>query len=220
MLFLTAATLIVWLLSFWAVAGFLRGRGFLCKLKRLFLAAGLASLGVLLSLLLVVLQAFQTFSGESLIARVTTRRLTPEEFELVYTPMSAAGAGTAKTVHLRGDQWAISGGIVKWHPWLTALGLPSRHKPTWLSGQFSSLERQRARPPTVEPIEFAADRLWQAFYWADPYVPFVEAVYGSSAYVFVEPGSVHEVYVTSSGYLIKRLRRVDAHGPPSSRGGF
>lgn len=201
---LAAATLLMGLLSLWAVAGFFRGRGVWCKLKRLFLAAVLAGMGVFFGFLLVVLQAFHAFSGESLIALVTTRRLAPEEFELAYVPMTAAGHGTAKTVRLQGDQWAISGGVVKWHPWLTALGLSSRHKPARLSGQFSSLERQRAQVPTVEPIEPDADRIWQALYRVDPYVPFIEAVYGSSAYVFVEPGVVCEVYVTPSGYLIKR----------------
>jgi len=73
-----------------------------------------------------------------------------------------------------------------------------------ISGQFSRLDQQRARPPTVYPVGPLIDRVWEAFYRADPYLPFVEAVYGSSAYVYVEPGVAQEVYVTSSGYLIKR----------------
>ena len=112
---------------------------------------------------------------------------------------------TTRIFRLRGDQWTISGGIVKWHPWLTALGLRSYHKPSRVSGQFSELQRQRHNWPTVEALEPDTDRFWEVLYWADPYLPFVEAAYGSSAYVYVEPQWVQEVYVTPSGYLIKRV---------------
>jgi hypothetical protein len=206
--FLAVTTVIIWLISLWLGVSGLRGRGLVRKLRRLLAAGACASLGVVLGTLLIVLHAFHAFSGETLVAQVTTRRLSPGAFELTYTPAPAGGGeATAKRVQLRGDQWSINGGIVKWHPWLTAIGLRSYHKPTRLSGQFSNLEQQRSRLPTVYPLEPHADRLWEALYWFDPHLPFVEAVYGSSAYVYVEPGVVQEIYVTPSGYLIKRSRR-------------
>jgi hypothetical protein len=73
-----------------------------------------------------------------------------------------------------------------------------------LAGQFSRLDEQRLHLPTVFPLEPRADRLWEALYWTGSYLPFIDAVYGSSAYVYVEPGMVYDVYVTPSGYLIKR----------------
>ncbi|MBI3321223.1 MAG: hypothetical protein HYZ91_03020 [Candidatus Omnitrophica bacterium] len=105
---------------------------------------------------------------------------------------------------LRGDQWVVSGGIIKWHPWLTMLGLKSYHKPMRISGQFSSLERQRLQAPAIYALEPGVDRLWEGLYWVAPSLPFIEAVYGSSAYVSVDPGITQEIYVTPSGYLIKR----------------
>ncbi len=200
---LAAATVVVWALSLWAVGAALRGPGLVRRLRRCVTAAVLAGLGILLGSLLLLLQLFEAFSAETLVARVTTRRLSPREFELTYAPADAA-TSSAVQVQLRGDQWSISGGIVKWHPWLTALGLASYHKPMRLAGQFSDLEQQRTHFPTVYALEPAADRFWEALYWADPALPFVEAVYGSSAYVYVEPGVVQEVYVTHSGYVIKR----------------
>jgi hypothetical protein len=212
--FLAAATLLIWLISIWLGASAFRSRGLVRRLQRLLAAAAFAGLGALLGALLFALQLFHAFSGETLIARVTTRRLSPGEFELTYTPVRAPSAsgrsptagGDAMMTHirLRGDQWSISGGIVKWHPWLSAFGLTTYHKPMRLGGQFSNLEQQRSHRPTVYALEPGADRFWEALYWADPYLPFVEAVYGSSAYVYVEPGVIQEVYVTPSGYMIKR----------------
>ena len=197
-------TAAVWCLAIWSALGVLRGPGVLRRMRKLVDAAVCVLLGGLLVGVLIFLRAFLAFSGETLVAEVKTRRLSPAEFELTYT---LAGAARVRTMALRGDQWAVSGGLVKWHPWLTAIGWPSYHKPMRLSGQFSKLEEQRRRPPTVEEIaEPGVDRFWEVLYRADPYLPFVEAVYGSSAYAYVEPGAVQEIYVTPSGYLIKKRR--------------
>ena len=200
---LIGVTTAVWLLALVTGLRTVRARGVVATLRGVLLAAIFGSVGTVLAALLLVLQAFQAFSGEMLIAQVTTRPLAAEEFELTYTPTGQT-AGVATTVRLTGDQWGLSGGIVKWHPWLTAMGLRSYHRPTRIVGQFSNLARSRTHPPTVSPLSGSTDWLWEAFYRADPYLPFIEAVYGSSAYVYVEPGRVYEIYVTPSGYLIKR----------------
>lgn len=205
MQWLVLGTGAVWLLALWSALGALRGPGVLRRVRKLVDAAVCVLLGALLAGILIFLRAFLAFSGETLVAEVRTRRLSPTEFELTYTP---SGDDRGLMTVLRGDQWAVSGGIVKWHPWLTAMGWPSYHKPMRLSGQFSSLEEQRRRPPTVEGIaEPGVDRFWEAVYWVDPVLPFVEAAYGSSAYAYVEPQAVQEIYVTPSGYLIKRRRQ-------------
>lgn len=202
---ITVATLLIWLLSGWFLVGAFRGGGLIQALRRLIGGLLLAGVGLLLVSLLLVLQACETFSGETRMAHVTTRRLSPEVFELTYTPVGDH-LTSAVRVELHGDQWSLSGGIVKWHPWLTALGLKSYQRPMRLSGQFSRLAQQRAQAPTVYPLDPARDRVWEILYRASPYLPFIEAVYGSSAYVYVEPNTVQAIYVTPSGYLIKRSR--------------
>ena len=207
---LVIATVVAWLLGIWLVLSAFRRPGVLRTPRTLLSAAGFAILGTLLGGALILLHCFQAFSGATLIARVSAQRLSPPDFELTYTP---AGSGEPiRHVRLAGDQWSISGGIVKWHPWLTALGLKSYHRPMRLSGQFSGLAQQRSHLPTVYALSPVADRFWEALYWADPYLPFVEAVYGSSAYVYVEPGAIQEVYITPSGYLIKRVQKGSSKG--------
>ena len=209
MTILAVSTLIVWGLALWSGAAALRPTGLTRRLKRLVAATLLAGLGSLLAALLVVLHAWHAFSGETLVARVTTTRLSPQDFTLKYLPVAegasaARGAGPITQIRLQGDQWSLSGGLVKWHPWLTALGLKSYHKPMRVSGQFSRLEPQRTHPPTVYPLDSDVDWVWEWLYRVSPALPFIDAVYGSAAYVYVEPGVIQEVYVTPSGYLIKR----------------
>jgi hypothetical protein len=205
MRWLVIVTIVVWALALWSAIGIVRGPGIFGRARRLFNTVFYGSFGAVLLTALIFLRAFLAFSGETHVAEVTTRRLSPVDFELTYTPV---GAGQGRTVTLRGDQWTVSGGIVKWHRWLTAAGWPSYHKPIRVSGQFSDLAAQRREPATAESVaEPGVDRFWEAAYWADPYLPFVDAVYGSSAYAYVEPGAIQDVYVTPSGYLIKNRTR-------------
>lgn len=191
----------VCLLTVGSVFGVLTSGGPVQLLSRLVRTALLGCLSALLITVSVLLHVLHAFTGETLVARVTTSRTAPDAFELVYQP---ATGEPARRVQLRGDQWAISGGIVAWHPWLTGLGVPSYHRPTRLSGQYADIKRQRAQAPTLAALEPAVDRVWESFYHLEPYLPFVGSVYGSSAYVYVEPDKIQEVYVTPTGYRIKR----------------
>lgn len=205
MALLSLVTGVVWLLAVGFAVGAVRGRGLIRRLRRLVAAALCACLGVLLAALLALQHGFQTFADETLVARVIATRLGGDEVELAYQPAQGQDK-TARTLRLQGDQWSVSGGVVKWHPWLTLLGLKSYHKPMRLSGQFSSLARQRANPPTVHALAPEPDRVWECLYRASRDLPFIEAVYGSSAYVYLEPEVTQEIYVTPSGYMIKRHR--------------
>ena len=162
------ATVGVWFLSAWCAIRAARVRGILRKLRALLAAALTAALGLLLGALLIVLHLFYAFTGEALVARIRTQPTGPDTFELLYQPTEARTLPVRAT--LRGDQWSVSGGIVKWHPWLTALGLASYHRPTRLSGQFSSLRRQQAEPQAVQALG-PADRVWEALYGAPRALP-------------------------------------------------
>ena len=198
-LFMLLSVGLAMMLSWWA----LRSRTLITLLQRVVLATLMALVAVLLSLLLVVLRACQTFSGETLVARVSVRSLEHDCFELTYRPESRVPR-VMTVAQLEGDQWALSGGIIKWHPWLTFLGMKSAHRPTRLIGQFSDLKRARRIPQTIVPLNGGEDRVWTWWFWAAPSLPFVEAVYGSSSFIFVDPAHEADIYVTPSGYLIKR----------------
>ena len=198
------AAIICGVLALWSLVGIFRG-GLLGRLQALVGTVIWGAAGLLLGAILVILHTFSAFTGETLVAVVETRRLGPDRFELTYSP--SANGETAETLELQGDQWAISGGIVKWHPWLTSLGLSTYHKPLRLTGQYVSPERQRARPPSVYLLDEQVDRFWEMLYWAEQKLPIVDAVYGSSAYVYAEPNMIAEIYITPIGYLIRRSPR-------------
>ena len=198
----------VWLVSLWCLLQALRAPGVVRKVRPLLTASAAAAIAALATALLTVTQMFQAFSGETLIAIVTITPLGPGEFEATYAP-AAPEAGQPARAILHGDQWEISGGVVKWRPWLTACGLKSYHKPTRLSGRFASLQRQRAQPPDAIALGLGADAVWEALYRAAPYLPIIDAAYGSAASAYVEAGVAYDVYVSLTGYVIRR-RAIDA----------
>ena len=200
MFILLLSTLICWLASLHYAKRMRQQFGVGGALPNFLVSLVCAGLGTLCGILLMVVQSFHAFSAETLVARVTTRRLSSEWFILSYMPVDTKRS-TSVVVQIRGDQWAITGGIVKWHHWLTAAGMKSYHKPMRISGQFADPKRH-SRAPTTSLLEPDTDKLWEWFYWMHTYLPFVEAVYGSTASAYVESNVVFHVYASPYGYLI------------------
>ena len=188
--------------------------GMIAALRRLAVSACCLGLGVLCLALALALRSFEAFAGSRPVAEVRCRWTGPKEFELSYVSLrGGVAAAQPRVFRLRGDQWSISGGVIKWHPWLTALGLPSYHRPGRVSGRFSRLEDETAAAPSAYDLDGEFDRVWWWFYRLDPALPFVQAVYGSAAFTFVNPAVRHILEVTPSGYLIRQER---AEQPASS----
>lgn len=175
------------------------------KRLRWFLAALLfACAAVALGMSLAVIRVFNVLSEKTPVAIVSLHAVSSDEFDLFYSQMDGPETASGQTFRLKGDQWSVSGGIIKWHPALTLLGLKSYQKPLRISGQYASLARQRANYPSVFALSDSADRLWEAVYRLGPFLHFIEAVYGSSAYAYADPQFTYQVYATPTGYMIKR----------------
>ncbi len=184
--------------------------GLFSTIRNLMVGVALLSVGTLCVGLRLALRSFEAFASSRLVAEVHCRWVGHQAFELSFTPVRDGRLQTPQLLSLRGDQWVLGGGIVKWHPWLTALGLPSYHKLTRVSGRFANVQEEVTAPPTAVELNGGVDQIWWTFYRLTPILPFVEATYGSAAFTYVNPAVVHDIYVTPSGYLIKRQ-------PPASR---
>ena len=182
----------------------MRRLGMLARLQTLMLGTLCVLLGSLCVGLWLALHAFETFSRETLVAHVSCNRLKDQEFDVTMRRMLHGQEGPPEHFVLRGDQWEASGGIVKWHPWLTALGLPSYYKLMRLTGRYVRTADERAHPPTAYDLNGETDWAWWLLYRLDPILPFVEAAYGSAAFVKLDPSMPADLYVTPSGFLVKR----------------
>lgn len=201
---LVVCTLLVWLVAVACLYSAFVQKGWVRKGKRLIVALVCICIGIyLLFFTAFIHYSFQPFASEKVVAHVSVDWLGPGEFELTYTP-AGDPAALAQSIQLRGDQWIITGGIVKWHPLLAFFGIrKSYHKPMRLGGQFSGIKRHRSELPSIHNLSPDVDRFWKALYRADPYLPFIDVVYASSAFILVEPYRIGEIYVGPSGYFMK-----------------
>ncbi|MBI3088569.1 MAG: hypothetical protein HYY91_06795 [Candidatus Omnitrophica bacterium] len=183
-----------------------RRAGLMVKCRGLLSGLVYAGLGSGCLAFALTLRAFDAVVQKTPAAEVRCRWRSPQAFTLTLTRLRQGTRQAPQTFELRGDQWSVSGGMVTWHPWLTALGLPSYHRLTRVSGRFSRAAQERLVAPTAFEVDGEGDWLWAWWYRLDPYLPFVEAAYGSAAFLPVDPDVIATVSVTPSGYLIERVR--------------
>ena len=152
--------------------------------------------------LALALRTYAVFTREEPVATVECTPLhgMPPHFQLHYTP---AGHSAPQTFELVGDQWMVSGEILKWHPWLNLVGFRTVHKPTRVSGRFANVALERALQPTAFDLNGGAGWCWSWLHRHDHWLPLVEAVYGNSVYTFANAHRTFTIYITPSGYLVK-----------------
>lgn len=186
------------------IATLRRARGWTAVLRRLVLGIGVAGVGGICLSLWLALRGCEQFWRAAVVADVRCQWTGPKRFLLTLTPRRREQPPPAQTFSLRGDQWMLSGHVVKWHPWLTALGVPSYHRLSRVSGRFADTAEETRHVPTAFTLGGERDRVWEWFHRLDPVLPFVEAAYGSSAFLPVDPRASFEVLVSPAGYFIRR----------------
>jgi hypothetical protein len=173
------------------------------------IACLMASIGCVLAALLsssmaMTMRTYTRLTFEQPIARVycTQPTGTPPQYRLHYTPLIPHEQPT-RIFDMVGDQWMVSGDILKWHPWLNLVGMHTVHKPTRISGRFLRPKDAQTFPHTVHELNGGTDTWWLALYQAQHVSHLIEAVYGNGVYTFAHPGHTYTIYVSTSGYLVK-----------------
>ncbi len=155
------------------------------------------------------LRSFHVFLAEDLVAVVRCEPApdgVPYRFLIEVTQREGPAPGRREKFPMSGDQWSIGGDLLKWDPWLTALGVKSLHKLTRLESRYLAADRERSGPRCAYDLNGGSSPVWRFLHRFGAYLPWVDAVYGSATYTDAVPGGRWGVYVTHSGYLVRRLR--------------
>ena len=167
----------------------------------LLMTMGLAVFGFTMAL-----RAYHIFTKEELVAIV---KCVPAEEEkslvLEYTEVVNSKRTPPKQYILKGDQWMIDGDILKWDSWVNFLGIHTCYKTTRISSRYIDVKDEMSQPRIAYELNGGTDFLWKMLYRDGQGFPFVEAAYGSATYQFPDEDAVFGVYVTTSGYMTKRM---------------
>lgn len=166
-----------------------------------------AVLGALLFVLYLNLNSYTAFTQETLVAKLKVKHVKGElyDMELTYTPVANSREGSEEIYLLKGNQWMIDGDILKWKPALNLLGFKTAYKITRILGRYLLAGEHSQGPLTLYTINGGTGALWLFFHTYQRFFPFVEAVYGNAAYAFPDEKAVFGIYVTTSGFIIKKL---------------
>ncbi len=171
------------------------------------LASGLSATALLLGAALALLAA---------LGLKGYRRLTTEQpaGELHLTARAARdfdavlvfADGRQRRFELRGDEWQVDARVLTWHPFATLLGFDTVYRLERIGGRYSRVEDERTLPRTVYALNSADPvDLWALLRRYRDDLPWIDARYGSAAYLPMADGAQYLIGVSPSGLVGRPL---------------
>ena len=192
------------LLFLWTALRSLRQRRVAGGLTSGLFALALLSLAVGALLLGEDIGTYRRVSAEQAAGEIKFSRVDKHQFNgvLVYP------TGEHETFTLRGDEWQIDARILKWRAFVNLVGIDAAYRLERISGRYSRVEDERTEPRTVYALH-PRDQidLWDLLHVWHAWLPWVDALYGSAAYLPMADGARYEIKVSQSGLLARPLNQ-------------
>ncbi len=188
--------LIAWLLF----AGSRRTRGMGRFLRGVF---GLLFFLLALALggLAMLLHNYLHIADDIAIARVSIKQLGPQDFQMVFVPR----AGATRTLDLHGDQWEVDARVIRWDLPAQLAGFPPLYQIERIGGRYRDIAQEHASPRSVVAVNDPAwFDIWTFKHRFPRWLPFVDADYGSGAYLPMVDGGQFDLFLNTRGGLLAK----------------
>lgn len=203
MLMLIVAAVVL-LVSLWLLAS-CRGAW---RRRRRASATGRAAFGLLALALALTLGALGTLllgyvrmTQDTQVAHLAIEQLGTQRYAVALTD----GSGRTRRYELAGDEWQLDARIVRWTTPGVLAGLPPLYRLERLSGRYGDIKQEREATRTLYALnESAIPDLWSLRRQYPGIVPFVDADYGSAAYLPLLDGAEYDVSLAQRGGLVAR----------------
>ena len=158
----------------------------------------LALLGGVLGTALI---GYQRMNGEVPVAALTSRQLGTQNFSVrVDFP-----DGSHQSAELRGDEWQLDARVIKWTPRAVMLGAQPLYRVDRISGRYrDAAQAQKTTSSVVSLGSDSAVDLWQLRQHFPQWLPWIDADYGSAAYLPLVDGANYRASISPMGGLIAR----------------
>ena len=164
------------------------------------LGASVLLLAAATALVVMNLYTYARLTHEQEAARVSMRQLGARHFAVSVQ----ARKEPPRHFELRGDEWQIDARVLKWRPMGNLLGFDTLYRLERLSGRYGDITAERAAPRTVHALaEEPGLDLWSLLKQHHQYVPLVDALYGSAAFVPMAEGAEYAVTVSATGLVVR-----------------
>jgi hypothetical protein len=180
-------------------------------LKGKIIAAGiqnLSGISLLLASLLLLSIAINLYSYERLtyereIAELKFRQIAEQQYQLDITYKND---NTVEQFLINGDEWQIDARVIKWRGWAQILGLDAQYRLERVSGRYSDIDEELNKTRTVYSLN-PKDQIdyWKLINKYNKYLPWIDAYYGSAAYLPMANDASYSVSLTQSGLIARSL---------------
>jgi len=160
----------------------------------------LLALGALVIAIAMNLYTYQILVQEQPVAKVRFEALGPQYYRVYLLPES----GSSRVLELRGDQWQIDARVLKWTGLANLFGMKTAYRLERLSGRYRDVQQERQAVRTVYQLD--NDRgvdLWELVRKSERKLPWLDAVYGSAAYMPMVDKGQYQVTISSSGLVVR-----------------
>lgn len=149
----------------------------------------------------VGLLGWRRLTAEALVATIDVHRLGPQRYAVTVTTPD----GAQRDVELAGDDWQLDARVIKWRPAAVVLGAPALYQLDRIGGRYRDPAQEREAPRSVVALApRPAFDLWYLKQRHPRWLPWVDADYGSAAYLPLVDGGRYEVTLASAGGLVAR----------------
>ena len=167
---------------------------------------GCAAVSVLTGVAYYHLRAYRVLTERERVAVVTCRETAKTRQPVLDVALFPDGPDTRTLVlYCPADEWVFDGRIIQWKVWFGLMGVKRYYTVDRISGRYRRVDDERIKPRVIYALRHEPDHFWEKVYALQRFLPFVEAVYGSSAFVPFEKGAVFDVLITHSGFMIKKV---------------
>jgi len=175
-------------------------RRFVAFVRMLGATASLA-IALVFAFAALALSGYRRLTAEAEIARIEAHALAPQRFALdIQTP-----DGDRRRVELAGDDWQLDARVVKWKPRVLVLGAPPLYRLERIGGRYRDLAQERTALRSVASLD---DTRWPDLWSLKRRYPaglgWVDAEYGSAAYLPLVDGGRYVVTLAAAGGLVAR----------------
>jgi hypothetical protein len=167
-----------------------------------FFAIGLSALS-----LVMMLRGWRAFTKKTHVAELQCIELGPHKLRVYLVPIDGEGArGATEVYDVDGDQWQVGGDVLRFRPFMTALGVQpvfrlSRVEGHWNLAADSNSHKGSAydrAPPSAS---------WLGLYKRADKAPMrwlVDGAHGQSVSQLPDRRAVFDIFITPNGYVVDK----------------
>jgi hypothetical protein len=178
----------------------------------MYVAAVLASIiGIAAALaavsLLAMLQSYRMFTKKTHVAEVQAVEMGPHKMRVFLVPIERDGVrGATEIYDLDGDQFLIGGDVLRFKPFLTALGVETVARLTRVEGHWDSAADANAHKGSAHD-RAPPSTAWARLYRGSDRAPIswmVAGAHGNFVSQLPDRRALYDIYVTDKGYVLDK----------------